>query len=205
VQITFQGEPGYDAGGLLREFFAVMGREAFRPEARLFAPLSDESATCGVHPCPSRPKLKSKAKANDASSKGKDKEADHDSGGGGDQKKKTKTKKAKKEGSKRKGLLGWLGGGGGAKDDEAADVQQEKEALELYKAAGLFLAYASTTAFGGSTNNKTWRRGVVCRVQEDGVGRGGARLAAPGRCAVHPQLPQAAAGPPAALHRLANR
>lgn len=139
-QITFQGEPGYDAGGLLREFFAVMGREAFRPEARLFAPLSDESATCGVHPCPSRPKLKSKskAKANDASSKGKDKAADHDSSGDDQKKKKMKKTKAKKEGSKRKGLLGWLGGG--AKDDESADVQKEKEALELYKAAGLFLA-----------------------------------------------------------------
>jgi hypothetical protein len=149
VQITFQGEPGYDAGGLLREFFAVMGREAFRSEARLFAPLSDESATCGVHPCPSRPKLKSKAKAkaNDASSKGKDKAADHDSSGDDQKKKKMKKTKAKKEGSKRKGLLGWLGGG--AKDDESADVQKEKEALELYKAAGLFLAYASTIVTGG--------------------------------------------------------
>ena len=54
--VAFQGEEGVDAGGLTREWFAVMSREMFNPQFSLFTPVPEGGTTFQVRLClPSSP------------------------------------------------------------------------------------------------------------------------------------------------------
>ena len=53
LNITFQGEEGVDAGGLVREWFSILAREIFNPNYALFTPASGRPSTFLINPASS--------------------------------------------------------------------------------------------------------------------------------------------------------
>lgn len=53
LSITFQGEEGVDAGGLVREWFGILAREIFNPNYVLFTPASGRPSTFLINPASS--------------------------------------------------------------------------------------------------------------------------------------------------------
>jgi len=53
LNITFQGEEGVDAGGLVREWFGILAREIFNPNYALFTPASGRPSTFLINPASS--------------------------------------------------------------------------------------------------------------------------------------------------------
>jgi hypothetical protein len=53
LSITFQGEEGVDAGGLVREWFGILAREIFNPNYALFTPASGRPSTFLINPASS--------------------------------------------------------------------------------------------------------------------------------------------------------
>jgi hypothetical protein len=53
LNVTFQGEEGVDAGGLVREWFSILAREIFNPNYALFTPASGRPSTFLINPASS--------------------------------------------------------------------------------------------------------------------------------------------------------
>lgn len=105
-------------GGLIREFFTVMGREAFGQEAGLFAPLGEDVAF--IHPS-SRRRNPGKASKDDTNTKD------------------TRKKSKDKDTHRRSRFLSWFGGKGHTSEGGGSTTAHE---VELYKACGLLLGYS---------------------------------------------------------------
>lgn len=50
LKITFEGEPGIDAGGLLREWFGIVCKQIFSEKMGLFVPTKGEDMSYWIDP-----------------------------------------------------------------------------------------------------------------------------------------------------------